>query len=132
MLYPMFAMVMLTYAVMVITLRARMRSVSAGAIPLRYFSLMSGFEVPDRIAKTSRNFSNLFEVPTLFYAGALAYLALDLSDPFPVNCAWAFVGARVVHSIIHLGYNNVLHRLVVFGIGNLCVLAMWVSMLQLV
>jgi hypothetical protein len=46
---------------------------------------------------------------------------------FPIVCAWAFVVTRIVHTCIHLSYNNVLHRLLVFGFRNLCVLAMWIS-----
>jgi hypothetical protein len=126
----MFAMVMLTFAVMVITLRARVRAVGKGEIPMSYFSLMSGADIPERIIKTSRHFNNLFEMPVIFYAGCLAYLATDMTDPMPINLAWAFVAARVVHSIIHLSYNNVMHRLVVFGIANLCLLGMWVSMVR--
>ncbi|HJN95687.1 MAG TPA: hypothetical protein QGF41_08295 [Gammaproteobacteria bacterium] len=37
---------------------------------------------------------------------------------------------RIVHTCIHLGYNNVLPRLLVFGSGNLYVLAMWVSIVS--
>lgn len=130
MLNPLFFMVMLTFIVMLVTVRVRTAAVRRGDISLGYFSLMQGTEVPDMVAKTSRNYSNLFEVPVLFYAAGILYIALDLSDPFPVRYAWAFVIARVIHTCIHLGYNNVLHRLVVFGFGNLCVLAMWISIVS--
>ena len=127
MLYPMFMLVMLTYVIMLITVRVRLGSVRSGTVPVNYYALMSGHEVPEMVAKTSRQFSNLFEVPVLFYTAGLLYLVLGLTDSFPVNCAWAYVAARTVHSCIHLGYNNVLHRLIVFGVSNLCVLAMWIS-----
>lgn len=32
---------------------------------------------------------------------------------------------RMVHSLIHLRYNSVLHRLVAFGIGVIIVQVMW-------
>lgn len=127
MLYPMFMLVILSNVVMLITVRTRFASVRSRAVPAGYYSLMSGHEVPEFVAKTTRHFNNLFEVPVLFYAGCLAYMALDLSDPFPVACAWAFVAMRVIHSFIHLGYNNVLHRLLAFGAANLCALSMWIS-----
>lgn len=132
MLYPMFMLVILTYVVLLLTARTRIGSVRDGSVPIDYYALMSGHEVPDFVAKTTRHFNNLFEVPVLFYAGAITYLALDLSTSIPVTLAWCFVGARFVHTMIHLGYNNVLHRLIVFGIGNVFVLAMWISIVMVV
>lgn len=132
MLYPMFMMVMLTYVVMLVTVRTRTAAVRRGEVPIKYFTLMQGNDVPEMVAKTSRQFNNLFEVPVLFYAAGILYIALDQTSQFPINCAWAFVAARIVHTCIHLGYNNVLHRLVAFGFGNLCVLAMWISIVAAV
>lgn len=127
MLYAMFVLVLLTNAVMIMTARVRMASVRSGAVSIKYYQLMQGAEVPEFIAKTTRHFNNLFEVPTLFYAGGLAYLALDLQGSLAVACAWAFVAARLAHTFIHLGYNNVLHRLVVFGLANFAALVMWIA-----
>lgn len=127
MLYPMFMMVMLTYVVMLITVRVRMSSVRRGEVPISYFSVFQGENIPEMVHKTNRHFDNLFEMPVLFYLAGLLYIALDLSDQFPVACAWAFVVFRVIHTCIHLGYNNIRHRLVAFTLGNLCVLAMWIS-----
>jgi hypothetical protein len=33
---------------------------------------------------------------------------------------------RAMHSVIHVTYNNVYHRLVVFGASTLLLLGMWV------
>lgn len=130
MLTPMFMLVILTTVIMVLTARVRIASVRKGTVPASYYSLMQGEEVPEFITKTTRNFNNLFEVPTLFYAGGAVYLALDLTTQLPITCAWAFVAARVIHSIIHLSYNNVIHRLIVFGVGNLSVLLMWLAIMN--
>lgn len=130
MLYPMFMMVMLTFVVMLITVRVRTSSVRRGDVPLSYFSVFQGENIPEMVHKTSRHFDNLFEMPVLFYVAGLLYIALDLTDPLIVQIAWAFVVSRIVHTCIHLGYNNVFHRLIVFGIGNICVLAMWIMIIQ--
>ena len=129
MLYPMFMLVLLTNVIIIIAARARVASVRDGKVPLGYYRLMQGHDVPEFIAKSSRHVSNLFEVPTLFYAGGLAYLALGLEGALAITCAWVFVGARFVHSFIHLGYNNVLHRMLAFGIGNLAALVMWIAIM---
>ena len=69
-------------------------------------------------------------MPVLFYVAGVLYLALDQTGSFAIYCAWAFVASRVLHTLIHLGYNNVLHRMMVFFIGNVCVLAMWISIIM--
>ena len=91
---------------------------------------MQGHDIPDFVAKTTRNFNNFFEVPTLFYAGGAVYLVLDQTGQLAVISAWILVAARVLHSIIHLSYNNVLHRPVIFAIGNLSVLVMWLGIVN--
>lgn len=130
MLYPMFFMVMLTFVTLLFTLRVRLASVRRGEVSLSYYSMFQGEEIPDLVIKTSRNVANLFEVPVLFYAAGVLYVALAMSDTVPVTLAWVFVTARVIHTGIHLSYNNVMHRLIVFGLGNLSVLGMWISIVS--
>jgi hypothetical protein len=45
-----------------------------------------------------------------------------------VALAWGFVIARVLHSLVHLLYNDVLHRLAVFSVGVIVLGAMWVRL----
>lgn len=124
MLYPMFAMVILTCTVAIYLFRLRVRAVKAGQVRLSQFRLNTG-EVPDAITQAARNYSNLFEVPVLFYtAGAIA-IALGIQVPAMVITAWIFVLARIAHSWIHLSSNNVIHRLRAYMLGNICVLVIW-------
>ena len=130
MLYPMFFMVMLTFVTLLFTLRIRLASVRRGEVSLSYYSMFQGEEIPDLVIKTSRNVANLFEVPVLFYTAGVLYVTLEISDSVLVTLAWLFVIARVIHTGIHLSYNNVMHRLIVFGLGNLSVLGMWISIVS--
>ena len=130
MLYPMFFMVMLTFAILLFTLRIRLTSVRRVEVSLSYFSMFQGEEIPDLVIKTSRNVANLFKVPILFYTAGVLYVALEMSDSVPVTLAWLFVIARLIHTGIHLSYNNVMHRKIVFGVGNLSVLGMWISIVS--
>jgi len=124
MLYPMFAMVILTFAVAVRLFLLRIKAVKGGEMRLSQFRLNTG-EIPDAMAQTARNYTNLFEVPVLFYvAGAIA-LALGIQTPALVIISWVFVLARIIHSWIHLHGNNVIHRLRAYMLGNICVLAIW-------
>ena len=105
MLYPLFFMVMLTFVIMLFTLRIRLASVRRGEVPLSYFSISQGKEIPDLVIKTCRNVANLFEVPVLLYATGVLYVVLEMSQSIPVTLAWLFV----------------------FGMGNLSFLGMWMS-----
>lgn len=40
--------------------------------------------------------------------------------------AWAYVALRVIHTLIHLTYNNVLHRLTAFAASNGVLGTLWV------
>lgn len=44
-----------------------------------------------------------------------------------VVLAWLYVGLRIVHSAIHLSYNHVIHRLAVFALSSVVLLALWVQ-----
>ena len=40
--------------------------------------------------------------------------------------AWVYVGLRVLHSIVHLTYNNVMHRLTIFAASNAVLAVLWI------
>ena len=124
MLYPMFAMVILTFVVAIHLFRLRVKAVKAGELRLSQLRLNTG-EIPDTMVQAARNYSNLFEIPVLFYAAGAAALALGIQPPALVITAWVFVLARIVHSWIHLRSNNVIHRLRAYMLGNICVLVLW-------
>lgn len=119
-------LVLLTFVILLFTLRERVASVRKGDVSLSYYSMFQGEEIPDMVQKTNRHFANLFEVPVLFYGAGILHIAMEMTDPALVILAWSFVAARVIHTCIHLGYNNVMHRLVMFGFGNVSVLGVWI------
>lgn len=126
MFYPMFAMVLLTFAVAFFLFYQRFTAVKQHKLPLGYFRLNSGVaEPPARMVAASNHFSNLFEVPVLFYTVCILAMIMNLQGPLLVLIAWIFVGARALHALIHLSYNNVVHRMLAFSVSVICVLAMW-------
>lgn len=124
MLYPLFAMVLVTCAVALHLFRLRVKAVKAGKIRLSQFRLNTG-DMPDNVAKAARNYTNLFEVPTLFYTAGAISIALGIQVPAMIITAWIFVLARIAHSWIHLTGNNVIHRMRAYMLGNICVLVIW-------
>ncbi|MGQ0430744.1 MAG: MAPEG family protein [Gammaproteobacteria bacterium] len=75
----------------------------------------------------SENFRNLFEVPVLFYALCIALAVTGGSTPGFVTAAWVYVGLRALHSLIHLTYNRVVHRFLVYVTSTLLLFGMWVA-----
>ena len=81
--------------------------------------------LPSEVRRIGDNYNHLFEQPTLFYAIAITIAVAGHVDAMAVNCAWAFVAIRVVHSLIQSTVNIVLLRFGVF-------LVSWVVLLILI
>lgn len=125
----MFALILLTTFVLIRTFRARVRAVRSGAVRMSYFRAYIGaVEMPDDAQRASRHFSNLFEVPVLFYAACLAAMILRFDSAIFLFLAWAYVVARIAHAFVHLGYNNVMHRIYVYFTSWVVLMAMWVML----
>ena len=128
MIYPMFALVVLTYLVMFTLAFSRLRSVARNELPAKYYRLMQGYAAPDYVLKPTRHFSNLFETPVLFYVVCILYLVTGIQPVAAMALAWVYVGLRVVHAAIHLTYNHPIHRFLVFSVSILCLLALWIML----
>ncbi|MGH8134935.1 MAG: MAPEG family protein [Steroidobacteraceae bacterium] len=76
------------------------------------------------------NFRNLFEVPVMFYVLCVAIAITGGSTPGLMLAAWIFVGLRALHSLIHVSYNRVVHRFLVYAASTLLLFGMWVMFLQ--
>ena len=131
MLYPMFAMIVLTTIVATIAVSCRFKSVKSGSVPIKYYRLMQGDSIPDVITKTTRCVNNMFEVPMLFYVVSTLYIALHIESLLGVILGSFFVALRCVQAYIHLTYNNVFHRMLAFWFGFVCVLLLWINLLVL-
>jgi len=127
-LYPMFAMVLLITLIGVIALTCRFKSVKDKPVRFKYYRLMQGDDVPEIITKTTRCFNNMFEVPVLFFVASTLFISLKVESSLALIFAWCFVGFRYAQAYIHLTYNNVIHRMLMFWFAFVCVLAMWVTL----
>jgi hypothetical protein len=83
--------------------------------------------VPAAVSIPNRNYMNLLEAPVLFYVACLVLFVTAGASPLAVALAWAYVALRVVHSVIHLSYNHVMHRLTAFAFSNAVLVALWVA-----
>jgi hypothetical protein len=73
--------------------------------------------LPSEARRVADNFNHLFEAPTVFYAVALAIVAAGLADPLYAACAWAFLGLRVLHSLVQATFNRVAVRAWLYGLS---------------
>jgi hypothetical protein len=131
-IYPMFALVVLTFIIGFSTGISRLISAKKGLVDRRYFKLFTGYSPPDNIVKLGRNFSNLLEVPILFYVVGIILLVLDINNQLMQNFAWTFVVLRIIHSIIHVTYNKPIHRFLAFLLSSSIVLIMWVQLVMVI
>jgi hypothetical protein len=123
-IYPMFAMVLLTFVVALWMMYTRVTAISSGQMKFSYFKSYSG-EATEMVLKTSRHFTNLFEVPVLFYATLLTIMILDISSSAILLLSWLFVVSRVLHAIIHIFVTNIYPRMGAYMLGWLAVLGLW-------
>ncbi len=126
-IWPTVVLVLLTLAVSALNLALRAGAVRTGAVRMSAFRAFTQ-PLPEAVATAGRHFVNLFEVPVLYYAAVPTILALGLADTTFVVLAWAFVVLRLIHSAIHLTYNNVTHRLLPYLAAFLVVVAMWLRL----
>lgn len=128
-LYPAFAHVLLTVVVMVIM--ALRRSASMREKKHTFNDVGLGQDVwATSATKASRNYINQFEMPVFFHAAVVLAIATRTIDQTLVWLAWAFVAARVVHAIIHVGPNVVPLRAIAFLVSALLMLAMWIVLVM--
>jgi hypothetical protein len=72
----------------------------------------------------SHNYNHLMEQPTLFYAVALTLALMNFGSGINYWLAWAYVGLRIVHSLIQCTVNVVRFRLVVFALATICLVGL--------
>jgi hypothetical protein len=71
------------------------------------------------------NFADLLEMPVLFYIICLMALVTVRVNALFLDLAWIYVALRLLHSAVHLTYDDPRHRAVLFALSNFAVLAMW-------
>ena len=123
---PMGAMALLTFTVLGLIPARRFRAVFAGRARPDDFKFGESAAVPGDVSIPNRNYMNLLELPMLFYVGGLMYYVAGRLDEAALIVAWVYVALRALHSVIHLTYNNVIHRLIPFALSNLVLMAFWV------
>jgi hypothetical protein len=123
---PMGALALLTFTVLGLIPLRRFRAAFAGQVGPDDFKFGESRRVPGHVSIPNRNYMNLLELPMLFYVGGLMYYVAGKVDGVVLAVAWTYVALRAIHSVIHVTYNNVMHRLTVFALSNVVLGVFWV------
>jgi hypothetical protein len=125
-LYPMAGLAGLTFLVLLLIPRARFRAAFRGEVKAKDFRYGESAAVPGAVSIPNRNFMNLLELPMLFYVVCLGFYVTAKVDTIAVYLAWAYVALRAGHSLVHLTYNNVFHRLAVYAASCAVLATLWI------
>ena len=128
-LYPVFAMFALVFAVLMRMRSLRFAAVRLGEVDAEFYRSFSGGAEPEPLRVIGRHFSNLFELPVLFYVGVLMAYVTQQVSLWLVACAWVHVALRYAHSFVHLTSNRVMTRFAVYFASGLVLLVLWASLL---
>lgn len=80
--------------------------------------------LPARVRWKADNYNHLMEQPTIFYATALVLAMVGQGEATALMLAWAYVGLRVVHSLVQALINKIELRFVLFVLSSLMLLGM--------
>jgi hypothetical protein len=124
-LQPVLALVGLTFLVWLRLFMVRVPLIMRRQIDVNFYVVKDGAPPPPIERAPTHHLANLFEMPVLFYALVALTIACGATDPTTVTLAWAYVGLRGLHALIHLTYNLPNHRFVPYFLSCAVLLVMW-------
>ncbi|GGC01924.1 membrane protein [Novosphingobium endophyticum] len=78
--------------------------------------------LPPQVQWKAHNYNHLHEAPTVFYAVAITLAIIGQGDGLNAQVGWAYVGLRVIHSIIQSTINKVTVRFGIFALSSFCLM----------
>ncbi len=128
--YPVIVLAIWTLTVTLLILYQRLKASASKVVDADDFKFGESDRVPPEVCIPNRNYMNLLEMPILFYVvSIILFITHTANGTTVLSLAWLYVALRIVHSIIHLTYNNVMHRFPIFTLSNFVLLAVWVHLL---
>ncbi|NWG91607.1 MAG: MAPEG family protein [Parvularculaceae bacterium] len=87
--------------------------------------------LPTGVRVVADNYNHLHEQPTIFYALAFYTHLVGAGDAINIALAWAYVGARIIHSMMQIVVRRVMLRFAAFVVATLFLMAIAVRDLLL-
>ena len=126
-LYPLFAMVLLTFLVLLKLYFIRAREIKRFRFGIEDLHVFNK-KLTKPIITSGDNYRNLFEINILFFIAILLIQFENLSDELFIVLAWIYVGLRYVHSYIHMTYNKILHRFAAYILSCIILGSIWIKL----
>jgi hypothetical protein len=120
MLAPVLALIVLSLVVWIWMYATRIPAMQrAGINPQAARHPGSLDSLPAAARQVADNYNHLMEQPTIFYALVFVIVLSGHSDQHYVYLAWAYVGLRIVHTLIQCTINIVNLRFLVFVLSTI-------------
>jgi len=127
-IYPTLAMIFWIFVVGTVLAFRRKTAFASGAVrPDEVTVSTERYPVPARLA--SANFTNQFETPVVFFAIVMIAMETGATGYVMAILAWLYVATRIVHTLIHIGPNQLRLRGAVYGVGVIALFCMWLGVL---
>jgi len=125
-LAPMIALVLWSLVMWAWLYATRIPAVNRLKVPLDPNAAKSEFDaaLPPNVRWKADNYNHLMEQPTIFYATALVLALAGAGMGLNAWLAWAYVGLRVVHSLVQATTNVILLRFSIFMTASLVLLVL--------
>jgi hypothetical protein len=123
-LQPMLALIVWSLVVLVWLYATRIPAMSKAGIKPGAAAEGAMNTLPAGVRAVADNYNHLMEQPTLFYALAIYTYLAGHQDDLTIGLAWAYVGLRVIHSLVQNLGNVIIVRFSIFAISSI-VLAIW-------
>jgi hypothetical protein len=81
-------------------------------------------KVPLKAEAAAHNYNHLMEQPTIFYALMFYAMLTGNTVSWVYYLAWAYVGVRVLHSLVQVSTGPVMVRFPLFVLSTLCLFGM--------
>ena len=127
-LWPMSVQILLTLLIFIPLSLRKKQAIREGADLTR--TPLNNSAWPESVLKASNNLQNQFQLPVLFYALCLMFIVTEGVSYWVLSLAWVFVVSRILHSYVHITSNYVPHRMRIFILGYLVLIAMTLTQLS--
>ncbi len=88
--------------------------------------------LPAHVRWKADNYNHLMEQPTIFYAIAITLALLGHGEGTNCMLAWAYVGLRVLHSLVQGFFNKIELRFILFLLSSLALIGLTINALAVV
>ncbi len=83
-----------------------------------------GAKLPEKARWAADNYNHLHEQPVIFYALMFYLFLVGATGWWVGGLAWAYVGTRIIHSLVQVTSNRIMVRFVLFLLCSMILIVM--------